>query len=296
MAAVGARRAGATIRSTLAALGRRYGAKSTASLVTGPDRPHAATAGPIGPSLAAARRGGLVPESTNVDASFIRTRSALHAVAEHVLAAARYRAAGRIGLTVTPGGFGTPPFGDDRRIVAVDGTDLVVGSGAPGGTTDDAPARAPLRTLAAAATLAGLPAPGGPADVYHLSTPCNPDAELTIDADAARRLADWYALGDAALRAWRTEIAADAPSDVTLWPEHADVAIRAADINYGASPGDDYVAAPYLYVGPPAPPPDTPASDGFWNASFGAFRTWDTIRSVDDAVDFLREGRRRAAY
>jgi len=66
----------------------------------------------------------------------------------------------------------------------------------------------------------------------------------------------------AALRQWRAEIPGDEPSGSTLWPEHADVAIRAADINYGASPGDEYVAEPYLYVGPPAPPTHSPDGSG----------------------------------
>jgi hypothetical protein len=219
-----------------------------------------------------------------VDDTFVQTRTALHAVAEHVLAAARHRATGRIGLTITPGGFATPPFGDDCRTVAVDGTDLVVA------VADRVVAREPLRTLAATATLAGLPAPGGPSGVYHLTTHLDPDAPLALDPDAARSIANWYALGNAALRQWRADIPDDDPSDLTLWPEHADVAIRAADINYGASPGDDYVTEPYLYVGPPAPPPPSP--DGFWNAPFGAYLTWNKVHSVTDAVDFFRQGRR----
>ncbi|OHV34458.1 MULTISPECIES: hypothetical protein [Pseudofrankia] len=229
-------------------------------------------------------------QSTDVDDSFVRTRAALHAVAEHVLAAARHRATGRIGLVVTPGGFGTPPFGDERRTIAVDGTDLVVSVAPSDGASGAEVSRAPLSTLAAAATLTGLPAPGGPAEVYHLSTPCDPDAPLAVDAAAASRIAYWYALGDAALRRWRAEIPGDEPTGITLWPEHADVAIRAADINYGASPGDEYIERPYLYVGPPEPPPPSP--DGYWNVSFGAYITWDKIHSVADAVDFFREGRR----
>ncbi len=81
-------------------------------------------------------------------------------------------------------------------------------------------------------------------------------------------------------------------------PFDPDVALRAADINYGASPGDDYVSDPYLYIGPPLPPPQSP--DGFWNASFGAYLTWDSVTDVTDAVDavdaveFFRQGRRRA--
>jgi hypothetical protein len=230
-----------------------------------------------------------VRQRADVDETFVRTRTALHAVAEHVLAAARWRVTGRIGLTVTPGGFGTPPFGDEHTLVAVDGTDLVVGAGGADGTSRAVVKRAPLRTLASAATLAGLPAPGGPADVYRLTTFCDPDAPLFVDPAAARLIADWYALGAAALGQWRAEIRADNPTEITLWPEHADVAIRAADINYGASPGDEFVAEPYLYVGPPAPQPPSP--DGYWNAPFGAFLTWDKAVSAADAVEFFRTGR-----
>jgi hypothetical protein len=219
--------------------------------------------------------------------AFVATRSALHMVAEHVLAAARYQATGRIGLAVSPGGLATPPFGDPARQVAIDGVDLVVRSE----QDDPAVRRAPLTTLREAAALAGI-APGGPADVYTLSTPCEPDAALAVDPEAAGRLADWYALGDAALRQWRQEITGDDPSGITLWPEHMDVAIRAAEVNYGASPGDDHVPQPYLYVGPPLPAP--PAADGFWNVSFGAFLTWDAVRTAADAVDFFRAGRRHA--
>ncbi|WP_055408076.1 hypothetical protein [Frankia sp. ACN1ag] len=215
-----------------------------------------------------------------------RTRRALHAVAEHVLAAARHRASGHLGLAVTPGGFATPPFGPGGRTVAVVGTDLVVRDG------DTETARGPLTTLREAARLAGID-PGGPAAVYRLSTPCHPDEPLDIDPAAARRLADWYALGDAALRRWSAEIPADAPSPPTLWPEHFDVAIRAGQINYGVSPGDEAVAAPYAYVGPPLPPPNLPA--GFWNASFGAARTWTEVGSVDAVVDLFRQARRHAS-
>jgi len=90
------------------------------------------------------------PTTAPVDNTLVQTREALHAVAEHVLAAVRYRDAGRIGLTVTPGGFSTPLSGTGGRAVGIDG-----------------------------------------------------------------------------------------------------VALRAADINYGASPGDEYVTMPYLYVALP---------------------------------------------
>ncbi|CAJ62218.1 hypothetical protein FRAAL3575 [Frankia alni ACN14a] len=249
----------------------------------GPARGSGSTSGP-GPA-----RGSGPGPATNPSAEpdgLARTRRALHAVAEHVLAAARYRATGRIGLAVTPGGFATPAFGPAGRTVAVAGTDLVVRDG------DAETARSPLTTLREAAHLAGVE-PGGPAAVYRLATPCHPDEPLDIDPDAARLLADWFALGAAALRRWSVEIAADAPSPPTLWPEHFDLAIRAGQINYGLSPGDEAFAAPYAYVGPPLPPPSLPT--GFWNASFGAARTWTDVGSVDAVVDLFRQARRHAS-
>jgi hypothetical protein len=216
---------------------------------------------------------------------FATTRETLHTLAEHILAAARYHAIGRIGLTVVEGGFATPPFGDDRRTIGVKGTELVVRAGGR-------ERRVPITTLRAAGELAGVE-PGAPSDVYKPATPCDLDALLLVDADAARRLADWYALGDAALRRLRLEIADDQPSDLTLWPEHLDVAIRAGEVNYGASPGDAQIPEPYLYVGPTGL--DLAATgDRFWNQPFGATVTWGDVGSVEDAVEFFRQGRRHA--
>src|ERR1700735_484613 len=53
------------------------------------------------------------------------TLESLHALAEHVVAAALYAETGRIGLRVASGGFSTPPFADDSRTVGVDHGDLV---------------------------------------------------------------------------------------------------------------------------------------------------------------------------
>ena len=105
----------------------------------------------------------------------------------------------------------------------------------------------------------------------------------------ARRLADWYALGDAALR--RVAEEHGSPQDPVLWPEHLDVGIALDAVNYGCSPGDDAVAEPYLYVGPHGGPP--PGGDGFWNAPFGAVLTARDVRTVDDAVSFFAQGRAR---
>jgi hypothetical protein len=211
------------------------------------------------------------------------TRAEWHRVAEHILAAALYQATGKIGLVPSPGGFRTPPFGTDARFLAVDGTELVIGG--VGGTK-----RMPLTTVRAAAEFAGV-APGAPAEVYQPATPLDLDEPLMIEPVAARLLAEWYSLGAQALSRFAAEIPSDKPTAPRLWPEHFDVGLTAAAINYGASPGDDHVTDPYLYVGPhDGPPPGDPA---FWNAPFGAVRTFRQIDTVAEAAAFFRDGRAR---
>ena len=104
--------------------------------------------------------------------SFVAARDGMHALAEHVLAPARYRSDGHIGLVPTPGGFGTPTFGDAER-VRVDGVELV--HERPGTST-----RVRITTVGAAAQFVGIP-PGAPAEVYTPATPCNPDAPLSVE-------------------------------------------------------------------------------------------------------------------
>jgi hypothetical protein len=217
---------------------------------------------------------------------FTETRASLHALAEHVLCAARHRSTGHIGLQVADGGFATPPFGEDHRVIAVEDGQLVLRAGGQ-------ERRAPISTLRAAGELAGIE-PGAPSNVFKPSTPCNLDAPLIVDIDAARRLADWYALGDAALRRLAGDIAAEQPSGVTLWPEHFDVGIRAGEVNYGVSLGDDQIAEPYIYVGPTGLDLEGDR-DGFWNQPFGAAQTWEQVDSVEAAVDFFRRGHEHAA-
>jgi len=183
------------------------------------------------------------------------------------------------GLRVGPGGFTTPPFGDDRRTVGVDHVDLVVASA-------EGTRWAHLSTLGAAAQLAGV-APGAPASVYTPATVCDPDAPLDIDPVSARAVAQWHALGDDALRRWAAVLDPAAPAHSTLWPEHFDVAIEVDGVTYGASPGDDDIAEPYLYVGTPA---DRRSSDRFWNAPFGAACSWEAISDAPDALRFFQSG------
>ncbi len=212
---------------------------------------------------------------------FAATRDGLHRLAEHVLAAAQYADTGEISLRSVAGGFQTThPLSGNRRLSVVN-TQLVV--------SDDTGERAiPLTTVAEAAQFVGVE-PGMPASVYPPATPLEPDAPLRVDARSARLLADWYELADTALRRFASEIGAS-PQEPILWPEHFDIGITVASVNYGASPGDDHLAEPYLYVGPHAGPP---VRDEFWNVPFGAARTIEEVASIDDAAAFFRAGHDR---
>lgn len=212
--------------------------------------------------------------------ALVTTRHALHAVAEHVLAAALHGWNGRIGLRATPGGFGTPVVAVDgvERRVRIEGTDLVV-------EVDGRVERAPLTTLGAAAALVGIE-PGAPTGLYEIATPGDPDAPLALDADAAAALADWFALVDVALRRFGAEVAPDDPPLAQLWPEHLDLALTHDEVNYGGSPGDADHPEPYLYVGPwvvPAGPP--------WNEPWGWSVPAAAVPTVDAALGVLHDGR-----
>lgn len=206
------------------------------------------------------------------------TREALHRAAEHLLSAARKRATGDITLLPGPGGVHTPPL-PDGTVVALDGAEVVVRG-------PDGERRAALTTLAAAAAAVGLEA-GFPWTKHPPGTTFEPDRPLHVDRTAAAALAGWFATGDEVLTRLAGEIADDGPSPPQLFPEHFDLGITARGVNYGFSPGDDFSPEPYVYVGPHEPPPQ----DLFWNAPFGAFRTWTEAPDVDSALAFLRAGR-----
>ncbi len=213
------------------------------------------------------------------------TRGSLHAVAEHVLAAALHEATGRIGLRATSGGFGTPRFpgrGGTERQVRIDGTDLVVDD-------EQGTRRSRLQTVGDAAAVVGI-VPGGPSDLYPLATPLDPDAALVLDPDAVATIHAWFRLTDRALDALRREQSPE-PPPAQLWPEHFDLAVTIAEVNYGGSPGDDQHDGPYLYVGPW----HLDGADEFWNEPFGASLPQDNVQSVDDALTFFRRGRTLAA-
>lgn len=192
---------------------------------------------------------------TDPDA-FLATRRSWHTLAERVLAPARHRDSGHIGLRAAPGGFATPSFGAGR-VLAVNGTELVI---TEGGTTT----RHPITTLRSAADTVGIE-PDAETGVYTATTPSDPDAVLSVDAASATRLCDWINFGAELLGHWRRTHAHDTPTEIQLWPEHFDLALdlgaEGRRANYGASPGDGDHPLPYVYVGP-----WNASDDPFWNA------------------------------
>jgi hypothetical protein len=225
--------------------------------------------------LAAYHRLGPAP------AKLVPTRIALHRVAEQVVAPARRKANGKIGLRYTRGGFGTPFFGADIQI-RVRGTKLVV-QDATGERT------APITTLEAVADHVGhdlLP------DDVKLDRQL-----LDVDPVAGAFLGEWYGFAASVLEELRAS-AGDSldPSRVQLWPEHFDLAVElgseanGARAAYGISPGDDDHPQPYLYVAPWS----APARNELWQAAGfpGAELLYPELLDVADqrqtALDFFR--------
>ena len=222
--------------------------------------------------------------------TFISTRDALHRVAEHVLAKARYLDDGEIRLSAFPGGFSTPHLIGKTR-VRVDGADLVV-------DTEGRSARIGLTTIGDAAAFLDIE-PGFPGELHPATTEFDPERPLAIDRDAAESLAAWYSFTAEVLDLFAGEIVDASPSELILWPEHFDQAFYTQDAderrraNYGASPGDDGHPEPYLYVGPWG----TPAANPFWNAATFNGAVLPLAQLVDEsdptevALRFLRIGR-----
>jgi len=208
----------------------------------------------------------------------VATRDSLHRAAEHLLAAARKRSTGEITLVPSPGGVRTPPLADGT-VLELDGGDVVVRGPA-------ADRRAPLTTLAGTAAALGIEA-GFPWTKHPPGTEFDPDAPLTVDPEAAAALAHWFAVGQEALEALAAGLPAEDPSEPQVFPEHFDLGLTAGRVNYGFSPGDTAVPEPYAYVGPH----DPPAEDPFWNAPFGAYRTWREVTTAEEALDFFHRAR-----
>ena len=163
-------------------------------------------------------------------ATYRRTRRCLHGLAELVLAGPRFRQTGELRLRVRPGGIRTW----DDPVAALEGGELVTPH-----------SRFPVQglTIAQVCERAGLQLTDLD-DVYTDGPHVDPAEVLDLDESSLRVALDALATGDEALRAFQPA------AEPILWPEHFDVAITVAQVNYGVSPGDDHEERPYAYVGP----------------------------------------------
>jgi len=168
------------------------------------------------------------------------TRDALQRVATHVLARARFAATGRFGLRATPGGFGTPAFGEETEVLRVSGGLLVR-------ERDGRAAVMPLdgATLAELAAFAGADS----ASIRNAGKDTPPigdvKAPLAVDVDTAALLADWWQLG------WRAMDAAIAGAADPI----------STTETYGAPMGGEISGPPAAIEQPPPPPPDEEEDD-----------------------------------
>ena len=217
---------------------------------------------------------------------YVETREALRKLACYVLSPARKAVVGRIGLRPTPGGLGTPPFGDDDEQLRVEGGDLFRHKGGSA-------ASSPITSLSAAAAFAGVTISDNPGVGHDIPDLGDLDAPLPVSAAASFALGTFYRFSESALAEFRNELESSGRecSAIQLWPEHFDLAFDIKGVNFGFSPGDGYSPEPYVYVGPW----NTEGLEGdFWNAPFGATLSYKELLDSDDqhgtALGFLRRG------
>ncbi|QKG26906.1 hypothetical protein [Actinomadura verrucosospora] len=207
-----------------------------------------------------------------VDPEILRTtRRSLHGAAELLLAGPQYRESGTIRLRVLADGFATV----SAPVLRVAGAELVAGD-----------RTIPLNgaTCGELATAADVEA-GAPQGLYKDGSGVGADETLDVDAGAAAHLEECFARGNEALVRLAPDVAP------VLWPEHFDLAITLDEVNYGISPGDDFLGEPYAYAGP-----WEPRQGAFWNASVGAARPVRLLPGATALHDFFMEARDRAAH
>jgi hypothetical protein len=223
-----------------------------------------------------------VDVSPDAAAAYAATRASLHGVAELLMAGPQRRANRSIQLVVTDGGFSTGELPGPPWRIALRGDEIVLGI--------DEQRSIPLRgTFAELADAIGVTAEP-PVNSYRPASGRQPSDALDVDPVAAQTLVTALKLGDEACRALAAAHSPDAPPAPVLWPEHFDVGITLDAVNYGVSPGDSSLLAPYAYVGPHAPP-----TGDFWNQPYGAARPMTQFADAHAVLAFFDEGRRRAA-
>jgi hypothetical protein len=199
-----------------------------------------------------------------------------------------------MGLTATPGGYGTPEF--EGKVARVDGNLLV----------DEHEGKVATQTITTIRAASEFFGSGYEAewfaDFHDPLSPADPDAMLDVDDESSRAIGDWFEFGVRVLNELRSQSRdGDDVSEVQLWPEHFDPATEMGDsdkgqrASFGASPGDKGHPEPYLYV---ASWSDIDRSNVFWNDdSFngGNLTYQEIIASADPhdrAVEFLVDGYR----
>ncbi|HEY7813890.1 MAG TPA: hypothetical protein VIC62_11670 [Nakamurella sp.] len=108
------------------------------------------------------------------------------------------------------------------------------------------------------------------------------DEPTDVAASSAEVLLLAFTDGDAALRSL------DPGQVPTLWPEHFDIGITVAEVNYGVSPGDTLIDEPYALSAL-----GRCRAGAFWNQSFGAARPLSVLTSPKDIQEFFLEGQKR---
>lgn len=223
------------------------------------------------------------------------SRELARRIAAHVMSRARHAECGRIDLVPTPGGFGTPAFGPDHRVIRLSGDVLVVESTAAAATTQLVPVNgATLAELAAAAGADLTTAFDAGHDTPAIGVA---DEPLVLGAATVHAIGAWLGFGVQVIDGVLATLPRSAaPGRARLWPEHFDLGIDVAvadgsRVNIGASPGDAFHDLPYLYVGPWSG--DRPGDPEYWNAPFGAVLAARDDLTVTDGVQWVMEGVRR---
>jgi hypothetical protein len=228
-------------------------------------------------------------------------RATLQRIATHVLAQGRFRHDGLFDLTPLPGGFGTPPVGEQRERLRLVGGSLFV-ERVIGDDMSELTASTEVVTVAGSSIAELCRAIGFEPDpgfwVGGDTPPLgDPTGMLVLDSLSAQLLGEWYLIGQRAI----DEVVASVPgaeaSVGRLWPEHFDHGIDLAArpgvrCNLGAAAGDGFSDEPYLYVGPWDAA--RPGSADYWNAPFGAVLGYAQLDAAADplgrAIEFLLAG------